>query len=584
MQRIATSVSAAARGARAVRAAGVGPIAAARVAAASFASVAGDAAARTPLTGPSDAYRAGVDKLDAKKANVTAHVSIADDDAKNAATECPFVAAADPALVRASQRESNARSYVRKFPMVIAEADGVTLTDTDGRVYLDCLGCAGTLALGHNHPVVKEALLSYIGGPTPKPLQVLDMASVEKDHFVTKLFEVLPDNLSRVHFCSPAGTDALDAAVKMCKIATGRRTVLAFAGGYHGHGHGTLAMMGNLGAKTPVSGLMPDVHFLPFPYNYRHPFGMEGEEGETAVIRAWEAMLGDDESGVPKPACVVVEAIQGEGGVHPMSPRALRELRRITREHDIPLVIDEVQAGFCRSGDFFAFEHGDIQPDVVCMSKALGGGQPLAVIAFTEELNKWGPAAHTGTFRGSQLSFVAGAASIGYMQETKLWEHAAARGEQLRKRMTELQAASDVGCIGDIRGRGLMQGVELVRDHADEVDASGRPMPDGALAGRTQVECFKRGMLLERGGRGGAVMRMLPPLVIQEAQIDQACDIFAEALRAAIAMAASECGRATAHREPAAAPDKDDIIIAVARSRHRRSRGAGIRKLVRASL
>lgn len=439
------------------------------------------------------------------------------------------------ALGRAAERESNARSYVRKFPLVVDSAKGVTLTDVEGREYLDFLGCAGTLALGHDHPVIREAIVDYVGGPSNKPLQVLDMASVEKDRFVTRLFEVLPDNLSRVHFCSPAGTDALDAAVKLCKIATGRRTVLSFSGGYHGHGHGTLAMMGNLGAKTPVGGLMPDVHFLPFPYAYRNPFGItDVKAGEDAVIAQWETLLADDESGVPKPACVVVEAIQGEGGVHEMSPRALKALREITRKHDIPLILDEVQAGFCRSGDFFAFEHGDIQPDIVCMSKAIGGGMPLAVIAFTEELNTWKPAAHTGTFRGTQLSFVCGEASLRVMQETRLWETAAKRGEELKKRITAFKDGPDGSCIGDIRGRGLMQGIELVRDHAPERDTSGRPMPDGDLAAATQAECFSRGMLLERGGRQGAVMRMLPPLIVSEDELTRGIDIFEESLRAAL--------------------------------------------------
>lgn len=192
-------------------------------------------------------------------------------------------------------------------------------------------------------------------------------------------------------------------------------------------------------------------------------FGMDPQEGEKAVMRYIETALTDDESGIPKPACVVMEAIQGEGGCGAMSPYALKEIRRITEERDIPLVLDEVQAGFCRSGDFFAYEHGGIVPDVVCLSKAVGGSLPMAVIAFQEHLNKWAPAAHTGTFRGNGLAFATGSASLEYMKEHKLWEHATKRGEQLQKFFTELQ--KETKSIGDVRGRGLIQGIELV-DHS----------------------------------------------------------------------------------------------------------------------
>lgn len=188
-------------------------------------------------------------------------------------------------------RESNARGYVRKFPFAIQKAEGIILTDTDGKQYYDCLGVAGTLALGHNHPVLHDAirsvsdqvgsqlvefllfnlniLLQYLDAKGP--LQHLDMATPWKDKFMSDLQGVLSDKLTRLHFTSPAGTDCLDAAVKMCKIATGRRSVISFHGGYHGHGQAPLAMMGNLGAKNAVQGLMTDVHFFPYPYSYRQP-------------------------------------------------------------------------------------------------------------------------------------------------------------------------------------------------------------------------------------------------------------------------------------------------------------------------
>ena len=360
----------------------------------------------------------------------------------------------------------------------------------------------------------------------------------------------------------------------MCKIATGRSNVVSFHGGYHGHGQSMLALMGNLGAKSPVQGLMPEVHFLPFPYHYRQPFGIsDPAEADKTVMKYIETALTDDESGIPKPACVVVEAIQGEGGVQPMSPWALRELRRITKEADIPLVVDEVQAGFCRSGKFFAFQHSEtgdqapadvhgkgtaekcqgvaaaapgctadqscgscsyagIEPDVVCVSKALGGSMPMACIAFTEDLNKWAPAAHTGTFRGNQIGFATGAAGIKYMKEQRLWEAAASKGEWLRARMEALKA--ELPFIGDVRGRGLMMGIELV--HPGTSDHTGVPLPNGELAIATQKRAFHQNKLIvEKGGRHGAVMRFLPPLTIEQGELEHGVDLFEKSLRDAAA-------------------------------------------------
>lgn len=289
---------------------------------------------------------------------------------------------------------------------------------------------------------------------------------------------------------------------------------------------------------------------MPFPYLYRNPFGIaDAAAGEEAVLAYLATMLSDDESGITKPACLVMEAIQGEGGVNAMSPHALREVRRITREAGVPLVMDEVQAGFCRSGDFFAFEHAmegapagatleDYAPDVLCVSKAAGGSFPLAAILFSQEMDKWGPAAHTGTFRGNQIAFAAGAASIRYMQEARLMDAASARGAQLAGRVRAVaDKESTQGRIGDVRGRGLMMGIEFVANstHSSDLDPAGVPVPDGDAAAAVQLECFKRGLILERGGRRGAVVRFLPPLTITEPEVDECADVFEEAVEAAVA-------------------------------------------------
>lgn len=385
------------------------------------------------------------------------------------------------------------------------------------------------MALGHNHPVTRKAILDYM--ETGGPLQLLDMATPVKSEFMKTLLSTFPEELAndcRLHFASPAGTDALDAAVKLCKIATGRRTVLSFHGGYHGHGTGTLAMMGNLGAKTPVTGLMPDVHFVPFPYQFRNPMGLSGQAGEDAVLNYIETVLGDDESGITLPACLVIEAIQGEGGVNPISPSAMRRLRQLCTERGIPMVVDEVQAGFCRSGDFYAFNESGIVPDVLCVSKAVGGSMPLAVVAFKKSLDKWGPGAHTGTFRGNSLAFAAGTASIRYLQDTQMHQQVRAKGAAVAEQIKGWGKPF----IGDVRGRGLMQGIEMV-DPEGTPCGQGLLPPNGPLAARTQVECVKRGLILERGGRQGAVLRLLPPLTITPAQLTTCVSILGEAMDAA---------------------------------------------------
>lgn len=250
------------------------------------------------------------------------------------------------------------------------------LWDAEGREYLDCLSNAGTLALGHNHPVVTAKVAEFIQSGHLQ--QALDLTTPAKHEFVRSLYEVLPAGFAanaKVQFCGPAGADAVEAAVKLFKTATGRRTVIAFRGGYHGMTAGALNMTGNLSAKQQVASLMPDVHFLPYPYSYRCPFGIGGYEGAQVGLRYIERVLTDPESGITKPAAVLVEAVQGEGGgVIPAPPQWLRGLREITAALAIPLIVDEIQTGLGRTGTMFAFEAAGIEPDAVVLSKAVGGG------------------------------------------------------------------------------------------------------------------------------------------------------------------------------------------------------------------
>lgn len=439
-----------------------------------------------------------------------------------------------PILARQSRQESNARSYPRRIPLALKRAKGLYVEDVEGRRFIDCLAGAGTLALGHNHPVVIEAIQQVLADELP--LHTLDLTTPVKDQFVQDLFGLLPEALAKeakIQFCGPTGTDAVEAALKLVRTATGRSTILSFQGAYHGMSQGALSLMGSLGPKKPLGALLGNgVQFLPYPYDYRCPFGLGGAQGVKVNLHYLENLLNDPEGGVQLPAAIIVEAVQGEGGMIPADLDWLRGLRRITEQAGVALIVDEIQSGFGRTGKMFAFEHAGIIPDVVVMSKAIGGSLPLAVMVYRDWLDTWAPGAHAGTFRGNQMAMAAGSAVMRYLKEHDLPAHAAAMGARLSEHLRILQR--DFPQLGDIRGRGLMLGVELV-DPSGTPDAQGHPPAFARLAPLIQRECLKRGLILELGGRHGGVVRFLPPLVISAAQIDEVARIFGDALAAAVA-------------------------------------------------
>jgi diaminobutyrate-2-oxoglutarate transaminase len=440
---------------------------------------------------------------------------------------------------RQSARESNARTYARKFRIAIATASGAKITDTDGKVYYDCLAGAGTFPVGHNHPAVLGAIRAQLDSGSP--FQTLDMTTPIKDAFTDALFDTLPPEFARhakIQFCGPTGADAIEAAIKLVKTASGRSTMLAFRGAYHGMTHGALAVSGNLAPKAGIGGLMPDTQFLPYPHDYRCPFGIGGEAAQTINAQLLRSMLEDPEGGV-LPAGLVLEAVQGEGGVIPSPDAWLREIRAISSAHKLPMIIDEVQTGWGRTGRLYAFEHSGVIPDVLVLSKAIGGGLPMSVVIYHEDLDVWHAGAHAGTFRGNQLAMAAGLATLKVIREDRLADHAVAMGARLVERLREVQA--DFPIIGDIRGRGLMLGAEIV-DPDGRPDRQGHPPADGALAARLQQECLRRGLIIELGGRFGAVARFLSPLIVTSDDIDAISTIFHDA-----------CGAVAQDRRPAVA-------------------------------
>ena len=430
---------------------------------------------------------------------------------------------------RQSDFESSARSYPRKFPFALRKAKGSWVEDVEGNRYLDFLCGAGTLALGHNDDEVNRAMMDLIASDAP--LHTLDLTTPVKDRFVQTILDNMPGHLAqdaKIQFCSPSGTDATDAAIKLCKTATGRSTVIAFSGGYHGMGHGALALTGNLNAKNHVANLMPGVQFMPYPYSYRCPFGIGGDAGVDACCAYFERMLKDPESGVTRPAAVIIEPIQGEGGVIPAPAKFLQTIRRVTLELDIPMICDEIQCGMGRSGRLFAFEHAGIVPDVILASKAIGGSQPMAVVIYDRKLDKWTAGAHAGTFRGNQLAMAAGTVVLQRVTRKEFLDDVTRKGGYIKDALLRLQ--KEVSIIGDVRGMGLMLGVEFVNPTGDR-DIMGHPQPSGEIAARVQHMCFVNRLVMEKGGKNGSVMRCLCALNVTDEEIDTMLSIFSKVVR-----------------------------------------------------
>ncbi len=415
--------------------------------------------------------------------------------------------------------ESRARSYPRAVPIALAEGRGATVRDADGNTYLDFFGGAGTLNVGHGNPAVAQAASEQ----QRQLVHALDFPTRARLALMHALKGVLPGALkrsARIHFGGPTGSDAVEAALKLVRSHTGRRPVVAFQGSYHGMTEGALAVTSDTTCGGPTD---TPVHFMPYPYCYRCPLGLRPATCQLACARLLETTLEDPHSGVPEPAGVIVEAVQGEGGTVVPPAGWLREVRRITRAREVPLIVDEIQTGFGRTGAMWACDHEQVTPDVIVLSKALGGiGYPLSAIAYDATLDTWEPGAHIGTFRGHQVALAAGVAGIEYMQRNDLVAHAAAMGELAMETLRE--ASADLDAVGEVRGRGLIIGIELVRDrHTRE------PWPE--LAGELRGVCCQKGLIIELGGHYRNVARFLPPLVITRELLLRGLEIFVEALR-----------------------------------------------------
>jgi diaminobutyrate-2-oxoglutarate transaminase len=405
--------------------------------------------------------------------------------------------------------ESDVRSYCRGWPAVFDRAAGAQLYDEHGRAYLDFFAGAGGLNYGHNNPRLKRALLDYIerDGVT----HGLDMSTVAKRNFLQRFNEVIlePRGLDyKVQFPGPTGTNAVEAALKLARKLTGRNHIVSFTNAFHGMTVGSLAVTGN-SMKRGGAGI-PLVHSTPMPYDRYF-------DGTTPDFLYFERMLGDSGSGLDAPAAVIVETVQGEGGVNVARPEWLRGLAGVCERHGIPLIVDDVQAGCGRTGPFFSFEEAGIVPDIVCLSKSISGyGLPFALTLFRRELDVWEPGEHNGTFRGNNPAFVTATEALEFWTDDALEKHTLTKGEQMQRALTEM-AAPYGEQIADVRGRGLLWGVELADpQQADDICSA----------------AFERGLLCETSGPESEVVKLMPPLTVTDEELDQGLAILAESVAA----------------------------------------------------
>lgn len=401
--------------------------------------------------------------------------------------------------------ESNVRGYARLFPAVFDTAVGSRVFDQTGRPFVDFFCGAGTLNYGHNHRGAKAALLAYL---TRDGIQhSLDTVTSAKVEFLEAFRSTIlaPRSMEyRVQFTGPTGTNAVEAAIKLARKQTGRSHVVAFTNGYHGHSLGSLALTGNQYYHDEAFGSHNNVTHLPF----------DGYLGDFDTASLLEKMLVDGSSGLPKPAAVILETIQGEGGVNVASHEWLARVASICTHHDIRLIVDDIQVGNGRSGTFFSFEKSGIKPDLICLSKAIGGGLPMSLVLIAEGLDVWQPGQHTGTFRGNNLAFVAATEVLKHWADPEFepWI-------EQRSQVIQSWLAQTIGKYPNSgmtrRGRGMIWGLDV---------------GSGEVARQIIGQCFDRGLLIESSGADDHVLKIMPALTIEMDLLGQGLDLLATAV------------------------------------------------------
>ncbi|WP_280545858.1 MULTISPECIES: diaminobutyrate--2-oxoglutarate transaminase [unclassified Halomonas] len=411
--------------------------------------------------------------------------------------------------------ESDVRTYSRSFPVVFTKAQNARLTVENGREYIDFLAGAGTLNYGHNNPHIKQALLDYLA--EDNIIHGLDFWTAAKRDYLEALEEVIlkPRGLDyKVQFPGPTGTNAVEAAIRLARHAKGRYNIVSFTNGFHGVTMGALAATGNRKFREATGGVPTQgASFIPF----------DGYLGEgTDTLDYFEKLLGDKSGGLDIPAGVIVETVQGEGGINVAGLDWLKRLEGICRAHDILLIVDDIQAGCGRTGKFFSFEHADVVPDIVTNSKSLSGlGLPFSQVLMRPELDVWKPGQYNGTFRGFALAFTTAAAALRqYWSDDALEQDVARKGEVVAKRFQKIAGMlRELGIEASERGRGLMRGIDV---------------GSGEIADKITHKAFENGLVIETSGQDGEVVKCLCPLTITDEELEKGLDILETSTKQAL--------------------------------------------------
>lgn len=409
--------------------------------------------------------------------------------------------------------ESNVRSYCRNFPETFHKAKGAVLYSEAGKEYIDFLAGAGALNYGHNPDFIKSRILSYI--ESDGITQGLDFHTKAKKEFLEKFSEVIlkPRKLNyKIQFCGPTGANAVEAALKLARKLKKRTGIFSFMGGFHGMTVGSLSVTGHSDYRSGAGIPLNHVTFLPYP---------DGSEPTFNTLKHIEMLLGDTHSGIEKPAALILETVQAEGGVRVAPDHWLGELEKLCIKHDILLICDDIQVGCWRTGTFLSFEKAAIVPDMVILSKSISGyGLPMSILLMKPELDIWQPGEHSGTFRGNQLAFIGGTAALDYALGSNLKEEIQVKENFLQNFL--LQKIVPLHSNIQIRGKGMIWGIDFSR------------VGDSLCAEKVSSLSFKAGLIVERVGRNDSVIKLLPPLTIEMDVLKKGCSLLEKSVAEAL--------------------------------------------------
>lgn len=403
--------------------------------------------------------------------------------------------------------ESEVRSYCRKYPTLFTKAKGSYMYDEEGNKYIDFFCGAGALNYGHNNDYIKEKLIKYI--MDDGIIHSMDMFTPTKRDFIEFFQKEVLEKRGlnyKIQFPGPTGTNAVEAALKLARKVKGRQNVFALMGAFHGMTLGALALTTDKGSRGGAGVNLGNVTHVPAPYMYP----------ELDTVKYMENLILDDHSGVEKPAAIVIETVQAEGGIYVFSEKWLQDVRKLCDKYDILMIVDDIQVGCSRTGTFFSFERAGIVPDMVCLSKSIGGyGLPFALTLFKPELDIWSPGEHNGTFRGQQLSLVAAKAGLEVMLNEKVEEHTRKMGEIIENFLeTEIKPIDE---RIEYRGIGCIWGVDFSAFEKTTVK-------------KMIHTAFDMGLIFESAGRGDMVAKLMPNLLVTEEDLLAGLNIFKKAV------------------------------------------------------